>query len=380
MSGGRLGRWWAALRPTVISERVLVQLAAVVAGAAFAACAAVLYSNASGTWQQAVRKETQRTAARQEQVRTVYGDEAPVAFAAAAAQVRADDTLPGRQAGSRDPSTPWPRRRHRACPERAAAIPGRRDASMPCPAAGSKHRAGSPISRAPVRATRRRRDRDGRRRTGHGGGVGRAVHRPHHRVAVAGAAMPRRGTAHDADLRRSSAAGPRRGPTPSCRDPALALWAAGVLLPFAEPRCPPRSSGPRPQAPAWPCNSPAEIAIGLTRSEFETNALRAAVFADVAATSRELAALDASARDAAAERALASAEETAAGTARGIAATIGRVPPSVDGPTPVRSPTSARGQMTGPRPCGGRTTMLTGRTSTAAYRTTRWRPSPRSSH
>ena len=105
--------------------------------------------------------------------------------------------------------------------ERAAGIPGRR--APVCPARRRvRSTAQARRSRARrARATRRRRDRDGRRRTGHGGGAGRAVHRPHHRCGRGGSgdAAPwhgaRRRTAGD-----HPAAGPRRGPTPSCRDPA----------------------------------------------------------------------------------------------------------------------------------------------------------------
>jgi hypothetical protein len=306
----------------------------VVAGAALAAVAAVLYSNASGTWQQAVREETQRTAARQEQVRTVYGDEAPVAFAAAAAQARAGELRPlrgtGRLAGSE-----YTVAAQTAFQLVQSAPPGSlaaaRQYALPGGGFEAPRRLADLTRAEPAPPDADATAMDGDAQAMAAGVVGLCTVLITG-VAVAGAAMPRRGTADDAEPpeiipQPGLAAGRRR----RAAILLLALWAAGVLLPFAQLALSAEEQRSQAAGARTAVQLSGQIAIGLTRSEFETNALRAAVFADVAATSRELAALDAPARDAPAERALASAEETAAGTARGIAATMGRIPPSVDG-------------------------------------------------
>jgi hypothetical protein len=151
-------------------------------------------------------------------------------------------------------------------------------------------------------------------------------------AAVTGAAMPRRGTADDTEPpeiipQPGLAAGRRR----RAAILLLAFWAAGVLLPFAQLALSAEEQRSQGAGARTAVQLSGQIAIGLTRSQFETNALRTAAFADVAATSRELAALDAPQRDAATERAVASAEESAAATARAIAAAMSQVPATVDG-------------------------------------------------
>ena len=335
VSGGRLRRWWSALRPTVTSERVLVQLAAVVAGAAFAAVAAVLYSNASGTWQQAVREETQRTAARQEQVRTVYDDEAPVAFAAAAAQVRARELRPlrgtGRLAGSE-----YTVAAQTAFQLVQSAPPGSLAAARQyaLPGGGLDAPPGrlADVTRAdpaPPDADATAMDGDAQALAAGVVGLFTVLITG---AAVTGAAMPRRGTADDTEPpeivpQPGLAAGRRR----RAAILLLAFWAAGVLLPFAQLALSAEEQRSQGAGARTAVQLSGQIAIGLTRSQFETNALRTAAFADVAATSRELAALDALPRDAATERAVAGAEESAAATARAIAAAMSQVPATVDG-------------------------------------------------
>jgi hypothetical protein len=58
----------------------LAQLVGFAAATAFAGLATVSYSSANDGWQKSVRMEVARSAAVQEQVRAVYGDEAPATF------------------------------------------------------------------------------------------------------------------------------------------------------------------------------------------------------------------------------------------------------------------------------------------------------------
>jgi hypothetical protein len=69
---------------------ILLALAALFA-AILGARASLLSGNASGYWQQAVRQEIKAAAAAVEDVRFVYGDEAPQAFQAIEASIRAEE-------------------------------------------------------------------------------------------------------------------------------------------------------------------------------------------------------------------------------------------------------------------------------------------------
>ncbi|WP_141704489.1 hypothetical protein [Planobispora rosea] len=59
---------------------VVFQWVILVVSAALTGIAALAYSNANGAWQEAVRVEVAQSNAFQEQVRAIYGDEAPAAF------------------------------------------------------------------------------------------------------------------------------------------------------------------------------------------------------------------------------------------------------------------------------------------------------------
>ena len=63
--------WWVG------GPRGAVQLVSLLAAAVLALLAALAYSDANGAWQNGVRLEEARSSALQDQVRTVYGDEAP---------------------------------------------------------------------------------------------------------------------------------------------------------------------------------------------------------------------------------------------------------------------------------------------------------------
>lgn len=335
MSGAPRG-WWAAIRRAVADERVAAQLISVFIGAALTAVAAVLYSGASGAWQLSVRDESDRTAALQEQVRVVYGDEAPVAFRVATAEVRtrALRTIenPGRLVASeaevaeqlafRLSQTALPGSlaadRRYALPEGGFDVP-RRLADL---------LRSEPLPPDPEVA---RLDGDAQaRRAGVVGLVTVLITG----IAIVVAAMPRRRT-QGRGVRQEPEIIPQPGLAAEGRRRVtillLVLWAAGVLLPLGQLALAAEEQRSQAAAARAAIHLSGQIAVGLTRSGFETNALRDAVFTDVAATARELAALDAPDADATAERELARVEEAAAAVNRDIAARMGRVPDAVDG-------------------------------------------------
>ncbi|WP_406482599.1 hypothetical protein [Streptomyces sp. NBC_01615] len=72
------------------SVRIRVQLTLIAVVSAATLLATWQFSEASGSYQDAVRQDVKRQAAVVEDIRHVYGDEAPTAFRVAAAQARAD--------------------------------------------------------------------------------------------------------------------------------------------------------------------------------------------------------------------------------------------------------------------------------------------------
>ncbi|MCD7439247.1 hypothetical protein K4B79_13525 [Streptomyces lincolnensis] len=90
MSGGH---------PRRLSVRIRVQIALICVAALATLLATLLFSEASGTYQEAVRQDVRRQGAVLEDIRFVYGDEAPLAFEVAVAQARADALGPLRGDG-----------------------------------------------------------------------------------------------------------------------------------------------------------------------------------------------------------------------------------------------------------------------------------------
>lgn len=78
---------------------VLLAVAAI-AAAAIGARASLLSGGASGDWQQAVRQEVKAAAAAVEDIRFVYGDEAPQAYRVVEATVRAEEYRAAAQEGT----------------------------------------------------------------------------------------------------------------------------------------------------------------------------------------------------------------------------------------------------------------------------------------
>lgn len=334
----RRGRRW--LRRSLADRRLVIQLVAVVLGAVFAAVAAVEYSDASGDWQKAIRQQTSRASAVQEDARAVYADEAPEAFRTASARVRADAlrdiASTSRLAASEMViATQLAFVRPRAAPPdtlaagsryltpdggydvvRRVADATRHVALMPDPdgtfAAGDRHAStarwisGVTVAvtgLAVVAASVRRRPR------------------PRPRVRDEPEFIPQPGAA-DQPFRRTTVV-------------LLVLWAAGVLLPFAQLALGGEEQRYQAVAAKTAAEISGEIASSQARTGFRTAALDDAVAARASAVARELAALDATGPEAAAERAMAAAEERGGIAVRGIAERMGRPPTEQEGLVPV---------------------------------------------
>jgi hypothetical protein len=332
-----------------IPRRAAVQLSAVALGAAFAAAAGLSYSSANGSWQQAVREESRKSSLVQETVRAVYGDEGPAAFRIAVAQERAktlrrvretdpaigahpivaaelaiadqlafslpQGALPGTLAAGKSYALPGGgfdvHRRLADLAPAHAPDPGRTAAE-----GDSQAQVGLLVTAATVLVTgtaviaaaipRRRRVEHPRRRKGR------------RRKPAAGAGepelLPQPGTA-DRARRRTSAV-------------LLALWAAGVLLPFAQITLGGEEQRNQAAAARTAVQLTAGTATSLARTAFQTGILREAITADAASTARELAAIEVSGPAADAERALARAEAVAAADLRDIAERMGSAPPA----------------------------------------------------
>jgi hypothetical protein len=105
----RLRRW-------IGGPRGAVQLISLLAAAVLAMLAGLAYSNANGSWQNGIRLEEARSSALQDQVRTVYGDEAP-----STVRVILDEQIAA-QLGRIDPDNRLAHTQQRASANAAAAM------------------------------------------------------------------------------------------------------------------------------------------------------------------------------------------------------------------------------------------------------------------
>lgn len=332
-----LRRWWRRASPTVLREGVTVQLFAVIVGAVLTGVVAYLYSDASGTWQQSVRDETERTAARQEQVRKIYGDEARVAFRAAVADIRARALRPIRDT-SRLAASEYAVAAQAAFQLRRTSPPdslvGDPRYALPNGGFDVPHRL-TVLTRTEAEPTDAARTRaEGDTQAVRAGAVA-VITVIFTGVATVAAAMPRRRGRGGDDITDDPQLIPQPGLAAAERRHItmllLVLWAAGVLLPLVQLALAGEEQRSQAAAARTAVHLSGQIGIGLTKSEFELNALKDATFVNVAATSREFAAVDASATEAPAELAMVRAEEAAAVAVHDVAATMGHVPAPVDG-------------------------------------------------
>jgi hypothetical protein len=307
----------------------------VIVGALFAALAAMLYSDASGTWQQAIREESVRSSSIQEQIRAVYGDEAPIAFRIAAAEARADAL---RLADSTNPLVASERM---IAEQSAFAL--RQSAPSGTLGAGKEYALPDGGFDVPRRIADLARahpvTHDPDRTAAQGDGQAKlAFAIALMTVLVTGAAVTMAAIPARQRVRhrlRRDAEEPELLPQPGLVNQRhrrrtsfvlLALWAAGVLLPFAQLVLSGAEQRSQAAAARIAVRLTTETATSLARTAFETTALRDAAMADAASTARELAALDVDDVSASAERVVARAEASAASRTRDVAVHMGSAP------------------------------------------------------
>ncbi len=337
-------RRWRALAGRLTARRpsrlVLARLAVGVLVIVGAAGAALCYSDAGGEWQLAVREETQRANLVQEQVRAVYGDEAPLAFRLAAAQLRAealrriDDR--GRLAESELVLAEQTAFGLSAAAPSGSLLAGNRYAE---PTGGF-----DVVRRvADVLAGTRLPDPD---RTFAGADesatLGRLTSLGTVLLTAVGGwlllARVRRGRGPDQGEDADGGEGGTEDAPPSAearrrRRVAAVLtliWALGVVLPFGQLVLSGEEQRAQARAARIAVSLTSQIAVGLTRTSFATGARRDAGLADAAATAREFAALYTDPVNAAQERELARVEYAVAARLRQIAEDMSRAPAAGD--------------------------------------------------
>jgi hypothetical protein len=295
------------------------------------------FSAAGGAWQNSVRQEIRHSAALQEDVRFVYADEAPLAFRAATARARADRLREVRPS-SRLAVSEYTLASQTAFGLTSQAAPdsllGEReladgDLGYNVPRRLAQVRAREPALRdLDPDAAHRQADRYALR-----GGVTALVVAAL-AVAVAVVAARRRLFAPGVDLAVLGPAAPAAGFVGDRSAVALRLvaWVLLVVLPLAGLW----TAAAQQRAQAVAARQAVQLSTGIAasgeRASLLSANLTAVEIAELQATARELAALDADAmEDADAEYAVAAAEQATAAQARKIANAMGRMPAAADG-------------------------------------------------
>jgi hypothetical protein len=329
---------------------VATQLFAVAAGVLLTGAAAWQYSGANGSWQQSVRAEVSYSAAVQEAVRTVYGDEAPAALRLAMDDVTAGELrkLSGGNALAVS---------QRAATEYAAlnlrlAYAAKLPVGLPGGQRYAQPGGGVDVlgrlrdlraqeldqlrsqGRAPPDPDAARRAGDAyARRAGMLGLLAVLV-----TIAVALAALVRRqttprGKPEQAELVRQPG---RSAPGEGRRIASwvLALWTAGLVLPLVQLALGAQEQRAQAASARLAAALSSDIAVSNARAAFGTQARQLPQELSVRATARQLGALDAAPRAAADANAVAGAEERAALAAADIGQAMARAPSAADGLEP----------------------------------------------
>jgi hypothetical protein len=330
------------LRHRIGGNRVVVQMVAIVAGAALTFMAGWRYSDAASAWQAAVRVEVARSGVYQDDVRRVYANEGPFAFRVAATEVRADVLAPLADRNTAA-ATQQEIATQTAFALRSAADPGTLlgERRYDLPDGGSN----LPRRLADVAAARGPApdpdvpDRQGDRLARLAGwtAVATALLTG---LAVVGACV------HRPRRRRGSAPSRNFTPEPLQFYPQpvevtaeqrrvafllLAVWAAGVLIPLIQLAFSSQEQRYQADSARHTVQARSAKSISLTRTEFLLNARQIAQEGNVAATARQI---DANYQDdqAVAEAGeLARAEETAASRSATVAETMAEVPTPAHG-------------------------------------------------
>lgn len=321
--------------------RVVMQMAAVAAGAVFTSLAGWQFSEATGAWQEAVRVEIGQSNVYEFTARQVYADEGQLAFRIAAIEIRADayreiqETNPqARTLGEVADQTAFALRR--AAPRDTLA--GDRQYDLPSGGSDTLRRltivtdgqVPTPDPSIPARTG------DEHARTAQRIVWLTALATA---LAMAGACLPAPGQ-RAAGQRRSSRPRfelfPQPGETPHRRRRVarilLVLWAAGTLLPLAQVTLGAAEQHAQAQSARLAIRENASRTISLTRQAFRATAEQTLAEIDIAATARTIGIVyDPDPATQARTQALASAEETAVDRARKVIGGMARDPRREDG-------------------------------------------------
>lgn len=333
-------------RDRIGGNRVIVQIIAIVAGAALTFFAGWQYSDASSAWQEAIREEVALAGVHQDDVRRVYANEGPFAFRVAALDVRAEALAPlaDRNAAA---ATQRTIARNSVFALRQAADPGTLlgERRYDLPDGGSnlpRRLADVAGARGPAP------DPDAPDREGDGLALLAGWTAVITGVAVVGACVrrPRPARRRSRRSRRRSARSqdPAAAPLEFYPQPGavaaqdrrvafllLAVWTAGVLFPLIQLFFSSQEQRYQAESARHAVQARSAKSISLTRIEFVVTARQIAQEFNVAATAREA---DASYQDsvAVAEAGeLARAEETAAARSLVLADAMARAPAPADG-------------------------------------------------
>ncbi|MCX2947064.1 hypothetical protein [Lentzea sp. NEAU-D7] len=310
----------------------VVQVVAILAGAAFTFLAGWKYSDASSAWQEAIRVEVDRAGVRQDEVRRVYANEGPFAFRVAALQIRAEALAPLEGV---NPSAAAERTiaENAAFSLRQASGPttllGQRRYDLPGGGSDLVHRL------ADVAAQRAKPLPDPEVSDRRGDDFARfarwisVITVLVTGLAVAGASL--RGSARSQEVELFAQPGAADEPERRFAYLALAVWAAGILFPLVQLTFSSQEQRLQAEAARYAVQARSAESISTTRTEFVNTARQIAREGDVAATGREIDAAYADARTAAAARELARAEEGAAARSDGVAVAMARAPAPADG-------------------------------------------------
>lgn len=309
--------------------RVVVQVVAILVGAACTALAGWMYSDASSAWQKALQQEVDRAGVLQDDVRQVYANEGPFAFRVAALQIRAAALAP--LAGTNAAAAT-----EKAIAENAAFA--FRQVSAPQNLAGQRR---YDLSGGGSNLLLRLADVGAARQPAPDPGVpdreGDDLARLALWISVVTALVTGLAVV-GATLRRSARPvvelypqpGIATGPERRVAMLLLVIWSAGVLLPLVQLAFSSQEQRYQAESARHAVQSRSAKSISSTRTEFGRTALQIAAEGGVAATARELDVVYEDERTVADARELARAEEAAAARSAEVATSMARDPAPAD--------------------------------------------------
>lgn len=333
-------------RDRIGGNRVIVQIIAIVAGAALTFFAGWQYSDASSAWQEAIRMEVALAGVHQDDVRRVYANEGPYAFRVAALDVRAEALAPLADKNAAA-ATQRSIARTTVFALRQAADPGtllgERRYDLPDGGSNlSRRLADVAGARGPAP------DPDAPDREGDGlallAGWTAAITAVITGTAVVGACVRRPRRSRRSRRRSARSQDPAAAPLEFYPQPGavvaqnrrvafllLAVWAAGVLLPLIQLFFSSQEQRYQAESARHAVQARSAKSISLTRTEFVVTARQIAQELSVAAIAREAGASYQGSEAVADAGELAGAEENAAVRSAALVDAMARAPAPADG-------------------------------------------------